>query len=372
MPRYLFSKKAMLVAGLSVLTVFGCFYFFLREKRVPSPTETFIVEQMTNPNGTLATYLQDAPAAHADIVSGREALSESLGLWMQYALAGEDQKLFDKSYQVLKTYFLSPQAYVYWKLSADGRSHVTTNALGDDLRIVDALWQAADTWGQTEYRQTATAVTETLLASSIQDGYLVDFHDFGKKESPHTLSLAYVDMSALKRMAAHGMIDAPMYNRYRDLLLNLPDDGLFYPKIFHIEKQLYKYDDSINLIDQLIVALHRAEIGGKSEALIAFLKKEFAERKQLPGRYDRLSRTAAVSYESPAVYGLAILLALKLDDPEWARQLQERMLKLRSVEARYFGGYVFDDNTHVFDNLFPLLAEEAMRRYVDRGEPESQ
>ncbi|MGG1533131.1 glycosyl hydrolase family 8 [Brevibacillus agri] len=362
---FLNKKAKLLFAGVSMLAVSGCLYFFMLEKQVPSPTEKFIVEHMTNPNGTLATYLLDAPAETADIVAGREALAESLGLWMQYALARDDQKLFDSSYQVLHRYFLSPQTYLYWKLSADGQSHVTTNALGDDLRIVDALWQAADKWEKEAYNKTANAVTETLLALSIQNGYLVDFHDFAKKESPHTLSLAYVDMSALKRMADHGMIDADMYNRYRDLMRNMPEDGLFYPKIFHVEKQVYSYDDSINLIDQLIVALHRAEIGERSEALVGFLKKEFAQRKQLPGRYDRLSRTPAVSYESPAVYGLAILLALKQDDPDWARELYERMVKLRSEDARYVGGYVFNDNTHIFDNLFPLLAEEAMRSYLD-------
>ena len=51
-----------------------------------SPTVSFVQDHMTNPNGTIATYLQDATSERADIVAGREALSESLGLWMQYAV----------------------------------------------------------------------------------------------------------------------------------------------------------------------------------------------------------------------------------------------------------------------------------------------
>lgn len=361
------NKKKLLVTGLSILTVSSLTYLAVFAERLSpvSPTETFIRQYMTNPNGTLATYLQEARSTNEDIAAGREALSESLGIWMQYAWVKGDRQLFADSFRLLRTFFLTPQNRIYWKLSPDGQPHVTTNALGDDLRIVDALWKAADSWENEEYAKAAEAVTQSLFASSIQHGCLVDFYDFAKKESPQTLSLVYVDMSALKRMADHNKIDADVYQRYRDLLMNMPNDGIFYPKIFHVENQMYSYADSVNLIDQLIVAINLAEAGRTPRELVVFLKKEFAQQHQLPGRYDRASRTAAVSYESPAVYGLAILLALKLDDPQWANQLQARMVQLRSNDSRFLGGYVFQEDTHAFDNLVPLLAEEALRTYKD-------
>lgn len=361
------NKKKLLVTGLSILTVSSLTYLAVFAERLSpvSPTETFIRQYMTNPNGTLATYLQEARSTNEDIAAGREALSESLGIWLQYAWVKGDRQLFADSFRLLRTFFLSPQNRIYWKLSPDGQPHVTTNALGDDLRIVDALWKAADSWENEEYAKAAEAVTQSLFASSIQHGCLVDFYDFAKKESPQTLSLVYVDMSALKRMADHNKIDANVYQRYRDLLMNMPNDGIFYPKIFHVENQMYSYVDSVNLIDQLIVAINLAEAGRTPRELVVFLKKEFAQQHQLPGRYDRASRTAAVSYESPAVYGLAILLALKLDDPQWANQLQARMVQLRSNDSRFLGGYVFQEDTHAFDNLVPLLAEEALRTYKD-------
>lgn len=60
-------------------------------KSAGSSTEEFITKHMTNANGTLATYLQPGTSADPDIVAGREALSESLGFWMQYAVKKRDQ-----------------------------------------------------------------------------------------------------------------------------------------------------------------------------------------------------------------------------------------------------------------------------------------
>ena len=47
-------------------------------------TENFILRHMVNDNGTLATYrLVDTKAGTGE-AKGREALSESAGLWLQY------------------------------------------------------------------------------------------------------------------------------------------------------------------------------------------------------------------------------------------------------------------------------------------------
>ncbi|WP_409344029.1 hypothetical protein [Paenibacillus sp. MBLB4367] len=67
-------------------------------------------------------------------------------------------------------------------------------------------------------------------------------------------------------------------------------------------------------------------------------------------------------YESPSVYGLAILLALRVNDKGWAEQLVKQMLTLRDQDPSYAGGYVFGGNTHIFDNLFALLGETAWRQ----------
>ncbi|WP_406881461.1 glycosyl hydrolase family 8 [Paenibacillus amylolyticus] len=353
------------------VSITAALIIFVKERFVmneSSPTVSFVQDHMTNPNGTIATYLQDATSERADIVAGREALSESLGLWMQYAVAKNDQALFEESYELLTTYFLMPQKYIAWKLDAKGESQVTTNALGDDFRIVGALLKAADQWKQGREAKlvTASEISRTLSQSVQNKGYYVDFHDFASGHSTDILSLVYVDLPSLQLMDKHQMVEPGTYAKYEALLKKMPDDGLFYPKTFDVVHKKYAYDDTVNLIDQLIVANHLTVTDRKPDKLISFLKKEFNTRHQLPGQYKRESRTPAVSYESSSVYGLAILLAVRSGDPKWAKQLYNHMTTLRGQDSRYPGGYVFDGNTHLFDNLFPLLGEVNLQKNIKK------
>ena len=354
-------KKAILVI-IVVLALTGIVfiaYSIIHSKESPDVTAAFIEEHMTNDNGTIATYLKPASSEHPDIVAGREALSESLGLWMQYAVISGNRSRFEDSVQLLTTYFLhqEPGPYIRWKLTPDGESEVTTNALGDDLRILDALLKAFKRWGDDEYLQLAQEIGSTLQASAQTQGYLVDYHDFERNESAAVLSLVYADISALREMQNNGILSRQEYEQYQDLLSHMPSDGVFYPKTYQIGSGQYEYDTSVNLIDQLIVGIHLAEMDQPPKELMQFLKGEFQQNQQLVGRYNRKTRKPDAAYESPAVYGLAIILALKSNDLPWARQLHDRMIQFRGQDPSYPGGYVFDGNTHAFDNLFPLLAE---------------
>jgi len=359
-------KKSLLAIFIAaaIASVIFISYSIMDPKENPDMTAAFMDKYMTNDNGTTATYLKPAPSEHPDIVAGREALSESLGLWMQYAVLSQDQIRFDDNVKLLTTYFLyqNPEPYIRWKLQPDGQAEVSTNALGDDLRIVDALLKAYKLWGQEEYLQLAKDIGTTLKSSSQTDGYFVDYHDFERDESAASLSLVYVDISALREMRNNGILTASDYERYDDLLLRMPSDGIFFPKTFLIASGQYEYDASINLIDQLIVGIHLAELGHPPKDLILFLKEEFQQNQRLFGRYDRESRKPGTHYESPAVYGLAIILALKTHDNVWAEQLYDRMVQFRDQERKYPGGYVSDGNTHAFDNLFPLLAETQLKQ----------
>ncbi|MFB5269788.1 glycosyl hydrolase [Paenibacillus enshidis] len=350
---------------LSVFLIGGSIVVFMhwkenmRKSQTPS-TEQFIEQYMTNANGTLASYLKAGTSTVPEIVAGREALSESVGLWMQYALLKQDKSLFDSGYELLKSKFIKPEGYIAWKLEEDGQSNVSTNALGDDFRIIDVLWKAADQWDEESYSVTADELSRTLVSSVMKDGMFVDFRDFANDHAAGTLSLAYVDMSALSNMTRSGVLEQSVYERHKRLLTDMPDDGVFYPKMYDIDKKTYIYDDSVNLIDQLLVALNCAQIGRSSDQLLTFLKTEFGQKHQIPGRYNRDTRLPDAPYESPAVYGLSVLLALKSGDTEFARQLYDRMLQFRGQDPAYPGGYVFDKDTHLFDNLLPLIAEETM------------
>jgi hypothetical protein len=352
-------KRGAFIALVAVLAGIAGFALMqqLQKKGGASPTINFIELHMTNPNGTQSSFLKDAATVNPDLVAGREALSESLGIWMQVAVLNGDRKRFQQSYDLLKSRFLSPQKYVIWKLQPDGRSEVNTNALGDDFRIVGALLNAYELWNREEYLAIAQEIAATLRVSVRVNGYFVDYHDFLHDSSSDTLSLVYVDTLSLQAMERHGLIDPQTLAKHLDILRNMPRDGIFYPKLFAVRTGKYAFDEDINLIDQIIVAIHSEELGLRPKELIRFLKHELDDRHKLLGRYDRTTGQPTVAYESPSVYGLAILLALETNDEAWAKRLYPHMIAMRDHDTAFRGGYVFNGNTHMFDNLIPLLAE---------------
>ncbi|GGG72714.1 glycosyl hydrolase [Paenibacillus radicis (ex Gao et al. 2016)] len=356
-------RRGIIITFTVLVTGIAVFLWIqhMSKKAAVSPTLAFIEHNMTNSNGTLATYLKEASSANPDYVAGHEALSESLGVWMQIALLNQDENRFEQSYELLRERFLSPQNYIIWKLEPGGTSEVNTNALGDDLRIVRALLEGYDRWQQPSYLATAQQITAQLQQSAMAEGYFVDHHDFLHHHSSEVLSLVYVDTLALQAMEQHGLISRMVLDRHIKRLQELPAGGdIFYPQKYEVRASKYSSGDKVNLIDQLIVAIHVAELGQPPQKLIRFLKQELKDRGKLFGQYDRNSGQPAVDYESPSVYALAILLALETKDRAWAKELFPLMLAMRDHDPRYKGGYVFDGDTHLFDNLFPLLAEVSL------------
>lgn len=350
--------KSMSILTIVLLLVVGSgayLYFFYQPRYLE--TEAFIKKHMLNPNGTLATYLSETPAISPDLAHGREALSESLGLWLEYAVENKDKALFQQNYAILRQYFFAPEGFVYWKISPDGKSDVTTNALVDDLRLVDALLAAHQLWGQEEWAQTAGAIGNAVSLYLVKSNTFVDFYDRKYNKSADVLTLSYLDPRPLKKLGQWKPAKQPLYDRAIGAIQAIPNDGTFFPKSYHLPSGQYAYDPVVNLIDQLLIALHRASQGIPSPELTAFLKNEFQIQGLIYGGYDRMSHEAPVKFESPSVYALAILYSLERNDTEWALALYKRMLQLQHRSGEYQGGYVSDNQTHIFDNVFPLLAE---------------
>lgn len=363
--RRISKRRRQMIIGTTLLITAAAIFIYVqhvhKKREFSSPTYQFVQTHMTNTNGTLATYLKDAESVDPDLVAGREALSESLGIWMQIAVLNQDPQAFEQSYTSLRDTFMAPENYVYWKLRPDGVSEVNTNALGDDFRIIRALLDAYDLWQNGEYLNTARALAQTLRNSvtSPSGDYFVDYHDFKHNASSNLFSLVYADTSAFQGMESHGILDPEFLQKQKEVLGNMPNDGLFYPKTFDSSTESYNYDDEVNLIDQLIVAIHLEGLGKSksSDPLVGFMKGELERKGRLYGRYNRITHEPSVNYDSPAVYGLAIQLALERDDRHWAGRLKTKMLALRNQDPDFQGGYVFDGNSHLFDNLIPLYAE---------------
>ncbi len=326
-------------------------------------TVQFINEWMRNDNGTFATYLKETIEKDEDKVQGREALSESLGLWMLYAIENDDEAMFEERFRLLKTYFMTGEGFISWKLPETGESDVQTNALIDDLRIYKALILAYRQWGATEYLTAADKVGTFLGSNLIYQSVLVDFYDRFYDYQTQTITLSYLDPEAIKMLEQHGHITPSSYKKMTALLQEVPLKNGFYPKSYNVQTKKMVFDEEINLIDQLLVAINRSQLDFNSDELLIFIKKELEQRGVLNGRYSITTRSPMVAYESPAIYGFVILYAIEIKDRELALQAYQRMIDFRVNRSKFRGAYSIneDQNTHIFDNLVPLLAIQKLK-----------
>jgi len=330
-------------------------------------TEKFISSNMVNENGILATYLKDEASTNPTLAAGREALSESIGLQLTYLVQKNDRKAFETYYQSLNKYFISQETgIVYWKLEKDGTTNVTTNALVDDWRIADALFKAGEKWNIQKYITTAKNICNAINTYNKNNGYIVNFYDEQYKKSNDTVSIFFVDPTALNYMSKYNLIDSETYNLMNSLLKNTPNDGVFFSENYNVITKTYQNEPRVNMIEQLYIAYFLKLAGIDSTSFYSFAKEQFIKNKMLFGQYDRATRRPLVKYESNAVYGMLILYALQMNDQKFAKSVYQRMRKFEITDKKspYYGGYVIKTkngyNTHIFDNLFPLLAKQEL------------
>ena len=326
-------------------------------------TEAFINKWLKNKNGLFATNIKDSDVIDEDEVQGRETLSETLGLWMEYVLLKGDRKLFEDAYQQLTYYFLLSDGFVHWKLNEEGGSIESTNALVDDLRIIRALVQASNRWNEPKYKRVAERISIYVTKYNKFENVLTDYYDRHYNYASSTITLSYIDTVALQIMRQFECIQHGIYQKIMGILDTAPLDGPFYPKSYDVETKQYKYDAQVNLIDQSLVALYRAQSKMTTQAFLDFIKQEIEEKGVIYGKYDRQSRKPVVEYQSPAIYGWLILYSLEMEEEELAEILYRKMTNFRLTHSKYKGGYcVYQGDTHIFDNLVPMLSEQKLYR----------
>ncbi|HEK9101253.1 transcriptional regulator [Bacillus pfraonensis] len=327
-------------------------------------TEHFIMRHMMNENETLATYrIADSKVGTNEAI-GREALSESAGLWLQYTLDIDNQSLFDEQVKVIQNYFVHPAYIVLWKISETGDRQAATNALIDDLRIIEQLYRAYDMYKEERYKYFADQLSDAVLRYNKKGKNYVDYYDADNGMQNNILTTSYINPRAFSYMKKYGKISEAQYQGVIQFLADYPRQGWAFPKEYK-EDGTFTYEKQVNVIDQSYVAYHRSLGGISSEAYLDFIKKAFRKDGKLYGRYNLETGKPVVDFESPAAYGLTILYVLQTGDIKFAKELYERMSEFRNdnVFSRFYGGYVTgkENNTHIFDNVLPLLAETKLK-----------
>ena len=354
-------KKWIVIFAVVLLALIGLKYYTLFaakptvSKEDSLVAEHFIRDYLMQEDGRIAT----------DLTSRKdEYLSETVGLWMEYLVLQDDQEAFEQQVKVLKKYFLTKDYLVVWEVK--DKKKAPANAFIDDLRIMNALYEAGERWSNSSYKKLAKKIKGALVTYHIKQDVFIDHVDLKTKSQAEQVTLSYLIPSALDKMETDA---SKAYKQTRSLFLDAPINPLgFLPKTYDLSTGSYIFEDKVNMIDQLYMGYHRAQWGADVSQLLEFIRQTYTEHGVLYGRYDLNEGTPIVEYEAVAVYALAILLAIETDENELAEKLYENMKAMQQTDKAqpYYGGYidVASKSTHSFDNLLALIAE---RKGYDEG-----
>lgn len=173
-------KRFILILILLIFIGAG-FFIFLR----PEPKKTVSAPKETTPTSTsVQTYVKENyTAKNGLIVDYKNAqephyLAESIGLYMEYLVEVNDSKTFQEQVSHLEKNFITEDNFIKWEAT----DATTTNAIVDDFRITEALYQASEKFSFPSYKKMADKILANTKKYSAEQGVPVDFYDFVHKK----------------------------------------------------------------------------------------------------------------------------------------------------------------------------------------------
>lgn len=317
--------------------------------------ELFIKKYLVTDDGTLRTNFENRSG-------GKLELSESIGLWLEYLAEKGDGAGFELAYEATKDHFQLKNKLIAWRI--EGGNRADTNALIDDLRIIEALFVMGEKVEREDYINDAIALSKALLNYNQNADFFVDFYDTNHQYANEQLTISYVNYEAISYMEKYGVMKPQVLNKTYEFLQTLPIENGFYPQTYNNTMKTYAFNEEINLIDQLYITLHVEQAGIQTDMFYDWLSTEFYEKHHLYGRYTADTKEHTVTYESAAVYALAIMYSLERADKQFAKDLHTKLMamQVRDETSPYNGGFIDEQTitTHSFDNLLSLLAERKL------------
>ncbi|MGN0709737.1 MAG: glycosyl hydrolase family 8 [Anaerovoracaceae bacterium] len=325
------------------------------EKAVNGPaggTESFVTAKMTDLNGGIhSEYRKNGDTSSTPV------LSESQGLMMKYAAETGDRGLFDSAWKYTKKNLLIDGGLASWKLE-DGKAS-DVNALLDDLRIYEALLEADEKWGS--YDKAAEEYAKNIRKYCIDGTRYVDFHDFGSGQSAGSLSLQYIDLTAMKSLASWSIKGKLAYRNAAKILRNgkISSDFPLYYKYYSYGSRSYSRDD-LNTAEAMMTLLHLSEAGELPDDTLSWVKKHVSGSGLMARYKTDGSVPDGYNYESTAVYAITAMIGKleKDDDLVTSSIIRMERMRIDDTSKEYNGAFGSSDGTGTasFDQLEPLLA----------------
>ena len=317
----------------------------------------FICNSLVNTEGGILTNLQNYNGS-------KDSLSESAGLMMSYCILSNNRQQYDIQLGFLKKKLLADGRFVKWR---DGSTGAYCNAAIDDLRIIGALLDGYDMWGDKEYYNMAGNLQESIFKYQVKDRSLHELYDWKSEKTKHTSPLCYLDLYTMGRMSEFNQEWLAVEEKSLSIVSEgrISSNSPFFYKYYDYENGCYSFDEEygrqkgICLTYTLYTVLHLAEVNEDTGYFTEWLKNEMNNGK-LYAWYDPFTQKPANTIESTAVYALAAVYAAKTGESELCEKLVEGMMKFKvsDIKSEYYGGFGNPKIKyfHSFDNLTALWA----------------
>ena len=278
--------------------------------------------------------------------SGHDVLSESQGIMMEYAVISDNKELFEKSENFLQNNLEREHIYS-WYFTEDGKQ-AEANALLDDLRIYKAFSLANDLWGEQEKQ--INSLLEGIWEHNTDGNELYSFYDFSQKKPGKEIALNYVDFKTFELLAKQDEKFGVISQNMKSIVENgyISDTFPLYYSSYDYKKKKYS-EENLHTAEALFTLYHLAQVERMKNTSREWLREQLAEN----GLYARYGTDGDVAdgyeYESVAVYAIAALTGIELQDSDIYTKAIQRMEVLMQQNTE-------TDNMRVFDLLMPMLA----------------
>ncbi len=316
-------------------------------------TEEFILTDMTDDQGGIHSSYNSGSAKQT---MESDVLSESQGVFLEYAVQTENKELFDKTLQFVINEMWN-SGMVSWRVS-NGKSD-QVNALIDDLRIYASLVQANDLWGG--YQEQIDEYENSILQYGINEDHYIDFYDFEYEEAADRFTLCYGDLKTMKQLASKNETYKAAYDFAHEIVVDgmISEEFPLYYSWYHYKTGQYENTD-LNMSEAMVTLLHLAQIGELPDKTVNWLKKELYGD-GIRARYDIDGNVVkGYGYESTATYALVAMIGQEIGNQDITGKALKKMekMRIRDTEYKYNGAFGNENGTGItsFDQVMPMLA----------------
>lgn len=318
--------------------------------------ETFVQTRLAGAHGVYTNYLDTDQSR--ELATGHEVLSESASLRMRISVLAKDKPSFDKEWALAKRTFDLQKGFSY-RYSPKQQKSYPMNAAVDDLRMIRALYEAGQAFGDGSYTKEANRYGERFYQYNVKDGRLYDFYDEKYNTTNSFVTLCYVDLRTLQLLPAPSKARQTLLSNMQTIVQDgyLGDEFPFYETRYHYDRSAYS-SGNINTVESLLTILHLAEVKEAKPASIRYLK-EHVKAGTLFGQYTRAGEPAN-SIRSTAIYALTAMIGSETGDYPLYLDSIGRMnaFQVKQQDSPLYGGFgdVHTNQAYSFDNLMALLA----------------